>query len=1195
MAETQFASLNGATAYVASMDLDDMNFDFQPDSKSMARRSISIFSRRGTETPEPKPPFIAQAAMAKTPVVPLKREMTERQKSWLGRRRSMCGSSNTAKTSAPPKKPMATVLNAVPRAKKISMTALEEEMATSPNDEILSALSESSVTQAAFLVQPQPPPQHSPILQGGRLGDKRVGSLHQQRPRGEKRDENSRIGLWVNGVAQWDDHLPMRNHQHSQWVEEAISQETHFMPLHPAATPTNVPLAIGGSRPSLLVRIPHGSESKANTMALSTVIHPKPQQPVVSLAPASIVSKFNIAAPAIFVTEDIKEKHEVSPIDSVQQTLPPGRLTVVSPVSLRPKPSRESSSSAGSYINDSDDKSSVYSKHSSATSVEDLQIPIPVRSKKRLSGRALTSRTPSTEDISAQQVADLNKPLPPNPHPLPPRSAPIAPALQRRTRTSGSVRSVPGHSKPTPAAAAMQRPFSMVSPRTHFQLDQLDSEFMRCSPYASPTLQEPCLSGPGESDTDGEREPVTPTLSQAEDELHAQLQEQHSLEARAKDKKVDFPISKSTSIRRSDSVRSVMQPPARAPTVPRRSRKREWRTSRIRPVLQYTAPERRKSESTTQSQHKQRRHQDMAASMVRRTASAAQFTVARVSEVPSSTYAEDSPPKAMPRIIFDDGLIAVQGPTIVSVDGEVLTPTALAAASAEDVLLHILSSLTTLDDLFNTASVNKGMHRVFKENEMHLVRTVCLNQSPAAWEFREWSPPDRNESDTSSKASSQLEHTPQSYIRCHKRDIAVLESLKALIVAHCQTFIRRDTTLALRDPSHPSAQRFDNAIWRIWCFCKIFGCDKGREDDITGQLDWLKGGLLANNQGCVATVNTNLEFDMSSVLLNAPDHFAAGNAGGLTSQQLYDMTEIWGCLSALLQGYQGRVDQARAAGVFDGCVDVEEGDEEKEEQMLEEWIHHLLTLGPTTVLEMAEYAADPSAAGFTIAKLNGWTKWTPPAYTGSRVTFLKEPVARLYEERVAATALAIEHPSRKEKSEVSRKRVANLAAEIRLKRQTSNYMRSPYIDMSLERTMSGVSRRASTMSTSSRDTQRSLVSPMTPAQRYSYGSGHTSAVSAVQNSSHPHPQPQEHVRTSSGQWSPRKISPIIEERVDSFNRLSLQNLNAGEADNTSDRAVKKIVEMGFTAEQAKEALRMTDMGDGLRVDRAVDLLLRQRH
>jgi hypothetical protein len=31
--------------------------------------------------------------------------------------------------------------------------------------------------------------------------------------------------------------------------------------------------------------------------------------------------------------------------------------------------------------------------------------------------------------------------------------------------------------------------------------------------------------------------------------------------------------------------------------------------------------------------------------------------------------------------------------------------------------------------------------------------------------------------------------------------------------------------------------------------------------------------------------------------------------------------------------------------------------------------------------------------------------------------------------------------------------------------------------------------------------------------------------------------------------------------------------------------------MGFTHEEAKEALRMTDLGDGLKVDRAVELLL----
>lgn len=46
-------------------------------------------------------------------------------------------------------------------------------------------------------------------------------------------------------------------------------------------------------------------------------------------------------------------------------------------------------------------------------------------------------------------------------------------------------------------------------------------------------------------------------------------------------------------------------------------------------------------------------------------------------------------------------------------------------------------------------------------------------------------------------------------------------------------------------------------------------------------------------------------------------------------------------------------------------------------------------------------------------------------------------------------------------------------------------------------------------------------------------------------------------------------------------------------ENSADRAIYRIVEMGFTPEQAKLALRMTDLGDGLRVDRAVELLLRE--
>lgn len=44
-------------------------------------------------------------------------------------------------------------------------------------------------------------------------------------------------------------------------------------------------------------------------------------------------------------------------------------------------------------------------------------------------------------------------------------------------------------------------------------------------------------------------------------------------------------------------------------------------------------------------------------------------------------------------------------------------------------------------------------------------------------------------------------------------------------------------------------------------------------------------------------------------------------------------------------------------------------------------------------------------------------------------------------------------------------------------------------------------------------------------------------------------------------------------------------------ENTAGKAIHRIMEMGFTAKQARDALRITDAGDGLRVDRAVELLL----
>lgn len=477
----------------------------------------------------------------------------------------------------------------------------------------------------------------------------------------------------------------------------------------------------------------------------------------------------------------------------------------------------------------------------------------------------------------------------------------------------------------------------------------------------------------------------------------------------------------------------------------------------------------------------------------------------------------------------------------------------------------------------------------------------------------EWRPPVSEEQSDSDEDEIIPEHTPSTYMQTLKQNKTIVAELKTLILGSCTSFIRRDTVAALANANHPQAQRLTDAFWRIWSFCNIFGCQKGRDEDMSGQLDWLKGGHLASNLDCAATVITNFEFDVGSILLNAPDYFGQGNTGGLTADELYDITEAWTCLATLLQGYLGRVDQAREYGVYENCdipakqeqKDKDEQDKvtEKEEYMLEEWIAWILTLGPTVVLELAHYASDSSSAGFALAKEKGWTKWAPPTQTTSRVTFLKEPVARLYEERVTTANAKAKNAREQEEKDKSRRRIAAHAQEIRMRRQNSAFKRVPLVDMSMERPMSIMS----TLSANPIPTPRFPPPNMTlppvpkldlvhPALRSSpsltppmpsYG-GHQAPTSTppVGTMLTPPMSPPQFTAL------PHR-APTPEERADGASREALRAFN-GLAESTVEIAIKRIMDMGFSDAQAKHALKVTDTGDGLRVDRAVELLLRSQ-
>lgn len=257
----------------------------------------------------------------------------------------------------------------------------------------------------------------------------------------------------------------------------------------------------------------------------------------------------------------------------------------------------------------------------------------------------------------------------------------------------------------------------------------------------------------------------------------------------------------------------------------------------------------------------------------------------------------------------------------------------ISADAAEKVLLRVLEHLDNLQDLFAAAIVSRGFYRTFKRHELPLMKNALHSMSPAAWELREMTPP-YSGSNVVAVGSSKLSYTPTLYLRHYMRDMYTMIALKSMILVHCESFLRADTITALAGGETDRASQIDDAFWRVWTFCRIFGCGTNREDDIIGQMDWLRGGILAKQQRRnSSTIEIGMDVDTNSAIINAPASFGQGNCGGLTAEDLYDMTEIWTCLGVLVRGFQGKRELARDFGVFDNS-DIAVGDIEREDAEL---------------------------------------------------------------------------------------------------------------------------------------------------------------------------------------------------------------------------------------------------------------------
>ncbi|KAL1955824.1 hypothetical protein VTO42DRAFT_8063 [Malbranchea cinnamomea] len=552
------------------------------------------------------------------------------------------------------------------------------------------------------------------------------------------------------------------------------------------------------------------------------------------------------------------------------------------------------------------------------------------------------------------------------------------------------------------------------------------------------------------------------------------------------------------------------------------------------------------------------------------------------------------------------------------------------ASVARAIILRILQSVDNLEDLFNLAVINRAFYRVFKENELALMKATLFRMSPAAWELREMSPPWEDDEFLIGNVDRPVpEYTPQLYIRHYTRDLYTMIALKSLILVHCESFLRPDTARALAGLDEARSAEVDDAFWRVWTFCRIFGCGKSREEDIAAQADWLTGGRLAECESRGSSMVLMYELGVNSVLLDPPHGFSKGNGGGLNSKQLYDMMEIWTCLGVLLQVFHDKCEEARKYGVFDNSG-VRPGDIAAEAALLEDWTQYLLTLGPSAILTLISLnPSEPVETMFARAQELGWTKWTRPtkAASGSCRWFLKEAISRAYEYHLVkhegsprssrtprsshSSSSAMSRSSSTGKSSrtsasvetnTNRQRQAELAAELK-KRKGSMDLGKEVINISSLMVPPSEERPLSTFEEVIEKLDGMLdKSPLPSASSSSHlppdpptPDRHLPKTAAVQPLATPPPP-----KPLSIPNQRRYTTPIVEEKI-SQGRHPYPTEEPIRRPPTPppiidpvDIALNKMVkELGFNEEDAKWALKYTDTGESLDVEAAIDLLLQK--
>lgn len=335
----------------------------------------------------------------------------------------------------------------------------------------------------------------------------------------------------------------------------------------------------------------------------------------------------------------------------------------------------------------------------------------------------------------------------------------------------------------------------------------------------------------------------------------------------------------------------------------------------------------------------------------------------------------------------------------------------------------------------------------------------------------------------------------------------------------------------------------------------------------------------------------------------------------------------------------------------------------------DEWCHHLLSFGLSTILVLARSCYQNSGVAFALAHTRSLTSWEPPIGGSTRRSFLKEAASRVYEDKLAH--VYAESSTRELQRQMSKQRQQKLIYDLRHRKTSGEQLRvirqSQDRPMSeWENVMSSLTRQHPSMPTnltshipSFRPTssiaqeisthiaelpatvpvappttraaltplitqsppRRTIAQPLLPTPPSSTVSGARDRSSIATTTMPPiteHPAYRTHpsipqipypdhpafraqrrharketdISLSSRESSESERSaPVAHHPVYQQHPAQADIFDSPAHENTAEKAIYRIVEMGFTAEQAREALRVTDLGDGLRVDRAVELLL----